>query len=154
MDGILHHLPVKQTGEAMPLPKIQEKKKDTHVHQFGVWTDPAADRCNCGALLISPMEKIRREAIWQAYYEQVRESRSYKDFIRMKEAFKASNFKLMKEIQEEMRTYADISRDELGQKQVILHNPITEPPFPDPSTWNKYVIAEDDYSKIFQGVIA
>lgn len=101
----------------------EETKKDNHVHYFVPGYKPEEKYCKCGAIQISQAEFERRRDEWNSYFELVRSSDSYRDYMEMKTATKAEQKEILK------RVNSRVEKDDYMSK----------PSFPDPTTWNKYV---------------
>lgn len=78
--------------------KMQEEKKEEHHHKWVMQPDYGSYRCVCGGFALSEKEHDRRVEEYDNYYQIVRQTDTYQDFLAMREAYNTRNRKQMSEI--------------------------------------------------------
>lgn len=118
--------------------------EETHEHYFSPWADQTSDRCSCGALLISQLEADRRIAEWSNYRELLQTTPAYLDYLEMRAAFKTKDKEKIAKIRKRIEARGHWGKNELGDKVWIVDTTnLVKPSFPNPASWNGYVIRND-----------
>lgn len=112
-----------------------------HKHWWVTGNDYSSEKCNCGRIKVSPMEYEMRLKAWESYFELVKTTPSYLDHEEMKLAWNEKNQPKMTELREKIKQRTHKEMNEFGEETIELDDPLPKPSFPDPSSWNKYVIA-------------
>lgn len=118
-----------------------EKIFSEHIHNWVPTADPAAQICNCGRWLISAKERDRRRDEWSAYFEFIRTTPAYLDWVEIKEAFKGKNKSKVVETLERVKLRCkriSFNEDEDNWKFSYDYQPT--PNFPDPDNF-PYIIS-------------
>ena len=97
----------------------RRKRQDDEPKHQHLWVN---DKCECGAERMTSQEFERRVAIWNKYYENVRETEAYQLFQAQRAAFKNRDMELVKKI-------AERQREKMEKRDFEL----VKPPFADPS---------------------
>src|SRR3990167_1097401 len=119
----------------------EEKTKQEHQHWWVMGNNYSSEKCNCGMLKVFPMEYEMRIKAWESYFELVKTTPSYLDHQEMKLAWREKNLPKIAELREKIKQRTHKVINEFGDESIELDDPLPKPTFPDPSTWNKYVIA-------------
>lgn len=109
----------------MPITKKEELKEEKHIHTWRQSFLATEMKCDCGKIMISSLEAQKREAEWNAYFELVRTTESFREFMETKTASKERVI-------------------EIGEKALerIKNNDyLPKPPYPDPvgESWRYYI---------------
>lgn len=102
-----------------------------HNHTWHPSHDLSEGRCECGAIMISIVEKLRRKAEWDNYYELVRTTPPYQMWVALKNGVSAEELKRLKE---EQAQRVIITKDEFGDNVYVFKDSmyLKKPHFPDP----------------------
>ena len=119
----------------------QRVEKEEHHHQWVSSQNLSEKICSCGCVLISEQEFERRKKEWLDYFKLVDDSHAYKRFQQQMIAFDLGDVQFVKGCAEQAR------RDLVNKTDWI-----PKPHFPDPTTWQKYILEENlmiEAKKIF-----
>jgi len=111
--------------------KTARQEKTEHSHTWVSSSNDSEKRCGdleCGAILVSEQELLRRRKEWELYYKKVLHTHAYRRFHQQRIAFKLGDVVFVNECTIQ-------AKKDLDNK---LSNEVEKPHFPDPSTWNKY----------------
>ena len=103
------------------------------------------ERCKCGFIRISAVEEQRRMDEWNSYSQMVATTEAYRDFWEMRTAWKQGDFAVMKEIDKRVMSRNHETKNEYGETVIEPNDPeslLSKPSFPDPTTWNRYVVTQ------------
>lgn len=111
-----------------------------HKHWWVTGNDYSSEKCNCGYIRVSPMEYEMRVKAWESYFDLIKTTSSYLDHQEMKKAFLEKNHPLMQQLREKIKQRTHKVVNEWGDETIELDDPLPKPGFPDPVTWNKYIV--------------
>jgi hypothetical protein len=125
---------------------------EKHSHFWTASRSISEQRCKtCKAIKISPQELEHRTKEGNNFFDLVRTTDSYQDFLETREAFKAGDKERMREIDKRVLSRGFITKNEFGEDVLELKNPLPKPSYPDPVTWKHYVVeSTDDVMKYFE----
>ena len=86
------------------------------------------------------MEYEMRKKAWESYFGLMKTTSSYLDHQEMKQAFKERNLPKMQMLREKIKQRTHKVLNEYGEETLELDDPLAKPSFPDPATWNKYIV--------------
>ena len=127
-----------QKRRNQPLPQTKQEPKPVHDHSwFYRPNDISCERCQCGNIRVSEQEYHRRIDEWRNYFELARTTESYADYRKTADLFKS--IKGMGKITPDQKArFKEIGDRALARLEKDEYLP--KPSFPDPETWNGYVI--------------
>ena len=108
-----------------------EIEKEKHTHDWKENFNFSEKNCSCGAILVSLQEFERREFIWKKYYEDVKNTPAYIDWLIMRENYyNTKNFEFQAALQRQ--------RERIRNKDWVLR----KPPYPD-FLYPKYILTAE-----------
>lgn len=99
-----------------------------HVHVWGPSYNLVESKCKCGSIKISEAESQHRMEEWNSYFKLVKHSKSYNNFKWFQALYRQRNLPRMQWLRTKIK--ARLEKDDY----------LPKPSFPDPTTWNRYVV--------------
>ena len=121
---------------------MTKKDEVAHIHYWNYQANDLSSRhCACGGIMVSTAELQRRTDEWNNYFDLVKTTPSYMEFLDMRKAYVAHDHETMNAIRERIKERTNQTETEWGDLVIELKDPLPKPNFPDPTTWNKYFVA-------------